>query len=66
MAADATTNATDEVVETLAVTATAEVAVEPVPVSPPAVSSDASDLLAKFETLTKKVETMEKLQSTRY
>ena len=65
MAADATTNATDEVVETLAVTATAEVAVEPVPVSPPAVSSDASDLLAKFETLTKKVETMEKLQSTR-
>ena len=62
MAADAT-NSTDEVVETLAVTATAEVAVEPV--STPAVSSDASDLLARFETLTKTVDNMEKLQSTR-
>jgi phage major head subunit gpT-like protein len=63
MAADATTKATDEVVETPVVAATAEVAVEPVSI--PAVSADTTALVAQIETLTKKVETMEKLQATR-
>jgi len=63
MAADATTKPTDEVVETAIVAATAEVAVEPV--STPAVSADTTALVAQLETLTKKVENMEKLQLTR-
>jgi hypothetical protein len=63
MAADATTKPTDEVVETAVVAATAEVAVEPV--STPAVSADTTALVAQLETLTKKVENMEKLQLTR-
>ena len=63
MAADATTKPTDEVVETAVVAATAEVAVEPVSI--PAVSADTTALVAQIETLTKKVETMEKLQATR-
>jgi phage major head subunit gpT-like protein len=62
MAADAT-NSTDEVVETLAVTATAEVAVEPV--STPAVEANTSVLVAKLEAMTERLEKMEKLQSTR-
>jgi phage major head subunit gpT-like protein len=62
MAADAT-NSTDEVVETLTVTATAEVAVEPV--STPAVEANTSVLVAKLEAMTERLEKMEKLQSTR-
>jgi len=65
MAADATTKPTDEVVETPVVAATAEVAVEPEPVNTPAVSADTSELLAKLDALTQKVETMQKLTATR-
>jgi len=63
MAADATTKPTDEVETTPVVAATAEVAVEPV--SPPVVSADTSELLAKFETLTERLDKMEKLAATR-
>ena len=63
MAADASTTPTDEVEVTAVVEATAEVAVEPVSI--PAVSADTSRMVAQLETLTKKVETMEKLQATR-
>ena len=63
MAADASTTPTDEVEVTAVVEATAEVAVEPVSI--PAVSADTSRMVAQIETLTKKVETMEKLQATR-
>jgi phage major head subunit gpT-like protein len=63
MAADATTKPADEVVETPVVEATAKVAVEPEPT--PAVSADSSELLAKLDALTQKVETMQKLTATR-
>ena len=63
MAADATTKPADEVVETPVVEATAKVAVEPEPT--PAVSADTSELLAKLDALTQKVETMQKLTATR-
>ena len=63
MAADATTKPADEVVETPVVEATAKVAVDPEPT--PAVSADSSELLAKLDALTQKVETMQKLTATR-
>jgi len=63
MAADATTNPTDEVVETPVVAATAEVAVEPE--TTPAVSADTSELVAKLTAVSERLEKMEKLQSTR-
>jgi phage major head subunit gpT-like protein len=62
MAADATTKPTDEVIETPVVAATAEVAVEPVPV-PQADRSD--ELLAKLNTFTERLDKMEKLAATR-
>lgn len=66
MAADAsTTKPTDEVIETPVVAATAETAVETVPAPTPAVVADTSELLAKLDALTQKVETMQKLTTTR-
>ena len=62
MAADATTKPADEVVETPVVEATAKVAVEP---ETPAVVADTSELVAKLDALTQKVETMQKLTATR-
>lgn len=59
MAADATQKPADEVVQTPVVEATAEVAVET-----PKVDESAA-LKAQIETLTKKVEQMEKLSATR-
>jgi HK97 family phage prohead protease len=61
MAADATTQPTDEVVSTPAVAATAEVAVEPV--TTPA--ADVGELLATVKALDEKVKNMEKLQAAR-
>jgi len=63
MAADATTKPADEVEVTSVVEATAKVAVDPEPT--PAVSADTSDLVAKLDALTQKVETMQKLTATR-
>ena len=63
MAADATTKPADEVEVTPVVEATAKVAVDPEPT--PAVSADTSELLAKLDALTQKVETMQKLTATR-
>lgn len=63
MAADATTKPADEVDVTPVVEATAKVAVDPEPT--PAVSADTSELLAKLDALTQKVETMQKLTATR-
>jgi phage major head subunit gpT-like protein len=63
MAVDATTKPADEVEVTPAVEATATVAVEPEQI--PAVAADPSELLAKLDSLTKKVEKMEKLATTR-
>lgn len=62
MAADATTKPADEVDVTPVVEATAKVAVEP---ETPAVVADTSELLAKLDALTQKVETMQKLTATR-
>jgi hypothetical protein len=62
MAADATTKPTDEVVETPVVAATAEVAVEPVPVPQ---ADRSAELLAKFDSLTERFDKMEKLAATR-
>jgi hypothetical protein len=61
MAADATQKPTDEVVETPVVAATAEVAVE----SPKVEASVSEELKAAIETLTQKVEQMQKLNATR-
>jgi len=65
MAADATTKPTDEVVETAAVAATAEVAVETKPETVEAKQDASEALLAKLESLQKKVEQMERLNATR-
>jgi len=65
MADDANTKPADEVTETPAVAATAEVAVEPETTPTPEVKADTSELLAKLTSLTDKVTDMENLIKAR-